>query len=69
MHAKTFIITLSIKKVSKYTVATSNLKDTSKQNFHSFLLVIFSNFRTFSYTINVIDAAGTFFRRFGVMPL
>lgn len=29
----------------------------------------FRKFRTFSYTINVIEEAGTFFKRFGVMPL
>lgn len=56
--------------MSKYTVAAENLKEMrANKIFHSFFLVIFSNFRTFSYTINVIDAAGTFFRRFGVMPL
>jgi hypothetical protein len=50
-------------------VATKNLMEIeNKKKFQSFL-AIFSNFKTFSYTINVIEAAGTFFRRFGVMPL
>jgi len=35
----------------------------------SFLIVGLSNFRTFSYTINVIEEAGAFFNRFAVIPL
>lgn len=47
-----------------------NTKDSEpRTKSYPFLLADFRNFSTFSYTINVIEEAGTFFRRFGVIPL